>query len=63
MIYKEFIIKNNELILEDNVYVPRFTTKKFTNPIFTKFPPNKPVKFDRDLMVQAITYGMIIMIV
>lgn len=46
----------------DNSFVPRFSMKKFSNPIFSKFPPNKEMKFDRDLMVLAMEYGMILQI-
>lgn len=52
--------ENNES--EDGVFVPRFSMKKFSNPIFAKFPPNKELKFDRDLMVLAMSYGMILQI-
>ena len=48
--------------IDDNTFVPRFSMKKFTNPIFAKFPPNKEIKFDRDLMVLAMQYGMILQI-
>lgn len=43
-------------------FVPRFTLKKYTNPLFQQFPPNKELKYDRDLMIKAMEYGMIIMI-
>lgn len=47
---------------DSNVFVPRFSLKKYSNPIFAKFPPNKEMKFDRDLMVLAMQYGMIILL-
>lgn len=60
----EFIIRHDfypELKLnEDSTYVPRFNIKKYSNPLFAKFPPNKEIKYDRDLMMLAINYGMIL---
>lgn len=52
----------NENSNDDNTFVPRFSMNKFTNPIFAKFPPNKELKFDRDLMVLAMQYGMILQV-
>lgn len=46
----------------DDNFVPRFSLKKFANPIFAKFPPNKEMKFDRNLMVLAMEYGMVLQI-
>jgi len=62
-----FSISNNfyqNINESDNgeTFVPRFSMKKFTNPIFAKFPPNKELKYDRDLMVLAMSYGMILQI-
>jgi hypothetical protein len=50
------------LVKEDATYVPRFSIKKYSHPIFAEFPPNKELKFNRDLMIKAIEYGMILMI-
>ena len=53
----------SELMLtEDLNFVPRFTIKKNINPVFQMFPPNKEIKYNRDLMIKAIEFGMIIMI-
>ena len=65
-----YILSNyfdNEQIYENNndlesTSVPRFTLKKFSNPLFAKFPPNKELKYDRDLMILAMEYGMILQI-
>ena len=56
--YNDVINESND----DDTFIPRFSMKKFTNPIFAKFPPNKEIKFDRDLMVLAMEYGMILQI-
>lgn len=45
---------------DSGVFVPKFSMKKFTDPIFQKLPPNKEVKYDRDLMVMAMEYGMVL---
>ncbi len=66
----EYLLSNNYShtysINEDNngedSFVPRFSLKKFSNPIFAKFPPNKEMRFDRELMRLAMEYGMIIQI-
>jgi hypothetical protein len=50
------------LIKEDATYVPRFSIKKYSHPIFAEFPPNQELKYNRDLMVKAIEYGMILMV-
>ncbi len=46
----------------DSTFVPRFSLKKFKNQIFAKFPPKKEIKYDRDLMVLAMQYGMILQV-
>lgn len=46
----------------DDSFVPRFSLKKFSNPIFAEFPPNKEIKYNRDLMKLAMEYGMILQI-
>ncbi len=62
----EFVLRHDyypEIKLnEDNTYVPRFNIKKYTNPLFTKFPPNKELKYSKELMSIAINYGMILQI-
>lgn len=64
-----FNISNNfyvsDLINESNdseQFVPRYSLKKFINPLFAKFPPNKEFKYDRELMILAMQYGMVISI-
>lgn len=46
----------------EEIYVPRFSLKKFKNSIFTQFEPNKEYKYDRELMILAMSYGMILKI-
>jgi hypothetical protein len=62
----EYVIRKDfypELVInEDATYVPRFSIKKYSHPIFAEFPPNKEVKYSRDLMIKAIEYGMILMV-
>lgn len=43
-------------------YVPRYTLKKKTNPLFAKYPPNKEFKYTRSMLTDAINYGMILSI-
>lgn len=50
------------MINSEEIYVPRFSLKKFKNPIFARFEPNREYKYDRDLMILAMSYGMIIKI-
>lgn len=47
---------------EDVEYVPRFNVKDKTHDVFIKFPINKELKYDRDLLVYAMQYGMILKI-
>jgi hypothetical protein len=62
----EYVIRKDfypELVVnEDATYVPRFSIKKYSHPIFAEFPPNKELKYSRELMIKAIEYGMILMI-
>jgi len=61
---EELILKHEYLleskINEDNSFVPRFSIKKYNNPLFSKFPPNKEFKYDKELIKMAIEYGMIL---
>ncbi len=50
---------NNE---SNSIFVPRFSLKKFKNPIFSKFQPNKEFKYSRDLILLAMEYGMILQV-
>lgn len=47
---------------EDNAYVPRFSVNNRFHKIFSEFPVNKQLKYNRDLMIKAIQYGMILQI-
>ena len=44
---------------EDTSFVPRFSLKKYKHKLFAKFPPNKQMKYNKELMKLAIEYGMI----
>jgi len=57
---KSFSINENKE--GEATFVPRFTMKKYKNKVFAKFPPNKEIKYDRDLMVLAMEFGMILQI-
>ncbi len=46
----------------DSIFVPRFSMKKYKNPLFAKFPPNKELKYSRDLITLAMEYGMILQV-
>lgn len=51
-----------DYILEDNSYVPRFSVNKKYHQLFQKFPINKELKYDPSMIVDAIQYGMILLI-
>lgn len=46
----------------ETTFVPRFQLDKFSHPIFAKFPPNKELRYNKDLIILAMKYGMIIQI-
>lgn len=58
----EFVFPNgfNSLILEDQSFVPRFSFKDMK--IFNDIPVNEPIKYNRNILVKAIQYGMIFLI-
>lgn len=53
---------NESAVNEDDMFVPNFKLKKYLDKIFTEFQPNKEMKYNRDLMIKAMEYGMIIQI-
>jgi predicted nucleic acid-binding Zn-ribbon protein len=57
----EFIVNQdsilNVLLKEDNDYIPRFTLKDLE--IFNDIPVNQPVKYDDEIIIKAIKYGLI----
>lgn len=56
----EFVIKENYNLIEDREYIPRFTLKDIKE--VNKIPINEPIKYDRDKMITAIKYGMVMLI-
>jgi hypothetical protein len=47
---------------DDATFVPRFTLKKYLDKIFTEFPPNQEMKYNKNLMIKAMEYGMILQV-
>lgn len=62
----EYVVKANyfanPFLNESEEFVPRFSLKKFSNPIFSKFEPNKEYPFSQDLMILAISYGFCLLL-
>lgn len=60
----EFIVNQdsilNVLLKEDTDYIPRFTLKDLE--IFNDIPVNQPVKYDDEIIIKAIKYGLIFLI-
>tara|TARA_R110000772_G_scaffold5691_1_gene20326 strand:+ start:64 stop:981 length:918 start_codon:yes stop_codon:yes gene_type:complete len=60
----EFIVNQdsilNVLLKEDKDYIPRFTLKDLE--IFNDIPVNQPVKYDDEIIIKAIKYGLIFLI-
>ena len=59
LVLKHEFIKEAK-VNEDTSFVPRFALKKFKHKLFQKFPPNKQLKYNKELMKLAIEYGMIL---
>jgi hypothetical protein len=45
---------------EDREFIPRFSLKSFRD--FENIPINEPIKYDENIMIKAIKYGMIFLI-
>jgi hypothetical protein len=57
----EFVIKENYMTLrEDKEFIPRFSFKNISE--FKNIPINEPIKYNQDIMVKAIKYGMIFLL-
>ena len=57
----EFILKESyNNLREDREFIPRFSFKDITE--FKNIPINEPVKYNQDIMVKAIKYGMIFLL-
>jgi hypothetical protein len=59
---KTYMVKESADGETEAMFIPRFSMKKFKNPIFAKFPPNKELKYNRDLLILAMEYGMILQV-
>lgn len=57
----EFIVHEsyNDL-MEDREFIPRFSLKNIRD--FEDVPINEPIKYDQDIIIKAIKYGMIFLI-
>lgn len=56
----EFVIKENNNLLEDKEFIPRFSLKNVKD--VANIPINEPIKYSDDIMIKAIKYGMIFLI-
>jgi hypothetical protein len=57
----EFIIRESYNDLrEDREFIPRFSLKNIRD--FEDVPINEPIKYDQDIIIKAIKYGMIFLI-
>ncbi len=57
----EFVVKESYNDLkEDREFIPRFTLKNIRD--FEDVPVNEPIKYDQDIIIKAIKYGMIFLI-
>jgi hypothetical protein len=56
----EFVIKENNNLLEDREYIPRFSLKNIKE--ISNIPINEPIKYSDEVMIKAIKYGMIFLI-
>lgn len=59
---KSFHVNESNNNSSDSTFVPRFTMKKYKNEVFAKFPPNKEMKYSRELITLAMEYGMILQV-
>lgn len=57
----EYVLKENYNDLkEDREFIPRFSLKNIRD--FQNIPINEPIKFDQNILIKAIKYGMIFLI-
>ncbi len=57
----EFVLRENyNDLIEDTSFVPRFSLTDIA--IFKDVPVNEPIKFNTDILIRAIKYGMIFLI-
>ncbi len=57
----EYVIREGIMDLrEDREFIPRFSLKNIRD--FEDIPINEPIKYDQDIIVKAIKYGMVFLI-
>lgn len=56
----EYVIKEKYNLLEDNEFVPRFSLKNVKD--ISNIPINEPIKYNEQILIKAIKYGMIFLI-
>lgn len=56
----EYVIKEKYNLLEDNEFVPRFSLKNVKD--IANIPINEPIKYNEQILIKAIKYGMIFLI-
>jgi hypothetical protein len=56
----EYVIKERYNLLEDNEFVPRFSLKNVKD--IANIPINEPIKYNEQILIKAIKYGMIFLI-
>jgi hypothetical protein len=49
-------------VKEDNSYIPRFSVNQRYHQIFSKYPVNKQLPYNSNMIVDAIQYGMILLV-
>ena len=57
----EYVLKGSyDKLNEDHEFIPRFSLKNIRD--FQNIPINEPIKYDQNIMIKAIKYGMIFLI-
>ena len=56
----EYVVKQYYPIKEDSEFIPRFSLKNVTD--IANIPINEPIKYNEQMMIKAIKYGMIFLI-
>lgn len=56
----EYVVKKKHLLKEDNEFIPRFSLKNVKD--IGNIPINEPIKYNEQTLINAIKYGMILMI-
>ena len=56
----EYVIREHYELIEDNEFIPRFSLKNVKD--IANIPINEPIKYNEQMMIKAIKYGMIFLI-